>query len=184
MIRPVDTDQDAVRCADIFAPYAEGPSAFVDVAPSADEMRNTIARTRITHPWLVADERGVVVGYAYAGQHRARPGYRWSTEVSGYVDPAWHGRGVGRALYAALLDQLRRQGFHAAYAGVALPNPASVAFHEALGFTLVGVFHEVGWTAGAWRDVGWWELILDGADVRTSTAPPEPRPTFESAEAQ
>jgi L-amino acid N-acyltransferase YncA len=160
MIRAVDAERDSQRCAKIFAPYAAGPTAFVDKPPTADELRAAIERTTLTHPWLVAEDDGLVVGYAYASPHRSRPGYTFSTEVSAYVDAAWHGQGIGRALYTALLEKLREQGFHAVFAGVTLPNPASVALHEGLGFTPIGVFHEVGWKAGAWRDVGWWELIL------------------------
>jgi L-amino acid N-acyltransferase YncA len=124
MIRAVDAERDSQRCAKIFAPYAAGPTAFVDKPPTADELRAAIERTTLTHPWLVAEDDGLVVGYAYASPHRSRPGYTFSTEVSAYVDAAWHGQGIGRALYTALLEKLREQGFHAVFAGVTLPNPA------------------------------------------------------------
>ena len=84
---------------------------------------------------MALSDDGLVVGYAYAGEHRARAGYRWSVDISVYVDPAWHGRGIGRALYGELLPILRRQGFVNVYAGIGLPNPASVGLHESLGMT-------------------------------------------------
>jgi L-amino acid N-acyltransferase YncA len=160
VIRAVDVERDNQRCAEIFAPYAEGPTAFVDRAPTSGEMRAEIVRTTATHPWFVAEDDGLVIGYAYASPHRSRPGYRWSTEVSAYVDPTRHGQGIGRSLYTTLLHELAQQGYHTALAGITLPNGASVALHESLGFTPVGIYHEVGWKAGAWRDVGWWERRL------------------------
>jgi phosphinothricin acetyltransferase len=174
MIRKVDPGRDSERCAEIFAQYIDGPSVFLYEAPTVAEMRATIEQTLATHPWLVAEEDGLVVGYACGSAHRSRPAYRWSAEVSVYIDVRWHRRGAGRALYTALLVDLRERGFHAAFAGVTLPNPASVALHEAMGFTPIGVFHEVGWKSGAWRDVGWWELRLDGrsplrSDLLSST---------------
>jgi L-amino acid N-acyltransferase YncA len=174
MIRQAEPARDAARCAEILAPYADGPETFLDGAPSVTEMRTAIGRTTATHPWLVAERDGHVVGYAYAGPHRTRPAYRWAAEVSVYVDRAWTGRGVGRSLYEELLVSLRRQRLHVALAGISLPNPGSVALHEALGFTPVGVFREVGWKAGAWRSVGWWQLILGSGSNRTQ--PPEPVP--------
>ena len=124
-------------------------------------------------PWLVAtDEHGRVVGYAYAGRHRERAAYRWSVDISAYIDPAWQGRGVGRRLYDALLAILRRQGFVNAFAGITLPNPASVALHEAIGMRRVGVFERVGYKSGAWHDVAWYGMRL----VEPPDPPSEPIP--------
>ena len=106
----------------------------------------------------VVDE--TVVGYAYAGPQRTRAAYRWNVEVSVYVAHAFHRRGLGSALYRWLFDLLRRQGYCNAYAGIALPNHASVELHESLGFRPVGVYERVGYKAGAWHDVGWWGLRL------------------------
>ena len=108
------------------------------------------------HPWLVA-ERDHVVGYAYAASHGSRAAYRWSTDVSVYVDQAARGQGVGRALYRALFKVLDLQGFREAFAGITLPNGASVALHESLGFVPVGIYRQVGWKLGAWHDVGHWQ---------------------------
>jgi phosphinothricin acetyltransferase len=100
-----------------------------------------------------------VVGYAYGSPHRERAAYASSCDVAIYVDPAYARQGIGRALYAALLPILA-DTHHAAFAGIALPNEASVGLHQAMGFTLVGVYREVGWKMGAWRDVGWWQRLL------------------------
>jgi L-amino acid N-acyltransferase YncA len=100
------------------------------------------------------------VGYAYASKHRERAAYQWSVDVSIYIRPHAHRRGIGRALYTSLFRVLALQGFYHAYAGITLPNPASVGLHEALGFQPVGVYQAVGFKLGAWHDVGWWRLLL------------------------
>ncbi len=122
-------------------------------------MARRIAEYSASHAWLVAELDGTVVGYAYGSPHRTRAAYDSSCDVAVYVDPA-HGRqGVGRALYAELLERLS-ETCHAAFAGIALPNAASIGLHEAMGFTPVGVYREVGWKMGGWRDVGWWQRLL------------------------
>lgn len=173
-IRSADPDRDAAACAAIYAPSVEeNVTSFEERAPDAAELAARIARVSRTHPWLVADEGGEVVGYAYACPFQERPAYRWSAGVSVYVAAERLGRGLGRALYEELLARLRRQGFQLACAGITLPNEASVALHEGLGFTLVGINRRVGWKLGAWRDVGWWQLELVPAGNGT---PPEPLP--------
>jgi phosphinothricin acetyltransferase len=107
----------------------------------------------------VAEHDGRVTGYAYGSPHRSRAAYASSCDVAVYVDPAFARRGIGRALYGALLPRLAER-FHAAFAGIALPNDASVGLHEATGFTPVGVYREVGWKMDGWRDVGWWQRLL------------------------
>lgn len=111
-------------------------------------------------PWLAAECDGRFAGYAKAGTWRARDAYARTAEVTVYVDPPFHRRGVGRALYAELLDRLRAAGFHAAVGGVTLPNEGSVRLHESMGFTYVGTFKEVGRKFDQWHDTGWWQLIL------------------------
>lgn len=157
----VATAADAAAVAAIYAPYvAETAISFEEEPPSAEEMAARIAATLQTHPFLVYDPGDGVIGYAYAGAHAARPAYRWSCNVSAYVAPSRTRRGVGRALYGELLGIVKAQGFHAAFAGVALPNEASVGLHEAMGFRNLGTYREVGFKHGRWHDVGWWRLGL------------------------
>ena len=107
-----------------------------------------------------------MVGYAYACPHRERAAYRWAVDVSVYVAAGQRGQGIGRSLYEALFERLRRQRFQVACAGITLPNEASVGLHESLGFVPVGVNRRIGWKQGAWRDVGWWQLELAPAGRR------------------
>src|SRR3712207_347145 len=111
-------------------------------------------------PWFVACRDGRVVGYAYAGAHRARAAYRWSVDCSVYLADGERGAGTGRALYERLLPAVRDLGYVTAFAGIALPNAASVGLHTALGFTPVGTYRAVGFKAGRWHDVGWFQLPL------------------------
>ena len=128
-------------------------------APDEAEMARRIAEYGTSHAWLVAEVDGETAGYAYGSPHRTRAAYASSCDVAVYVDPARSRRGVGRALYAELLEVLG-ETYHAAFAGIALPNEASVGLHEAMGFTPVGVYREVGCKMGGWRDVGWWQRVL------------------------
>jgi L-amino acid N-acyltransferase YncA len=158
MIRGADAQGDSKACAAIYAPYVEdGPISFEERAPEAVEIAD---RMEGSLAWLVAEQGGEVVGFAYACPHRSRPAYRWSVEVSVYVAADRQGDGHGRRLYEALFADLRERGFRVACAGITLPNEASIALHEKLGFESVGVYRGIGWKAGAWRDVGWWQLAL------------------------
>jgi len=173
IIRAADPTRDAAACAEIYAPYVTGTAiSFEEVPPGADEMAARIRHVTATHPWLVADGAGPALGFAYADRHGDRAAYRWAADVAVYVALGSHRRGVGRALYAVLLRLLADAGLRRAYAGVTLPNPASVALHEALGFRPIGVYRRAGWKHGAWHDVGWWGLDL-GAEI---DPPPEPGP--------
>jgi phosphinothricin acetyltransferase len=172
-IRDADVARDAAACAAIYAPHVEGSAvSFEERAPDAAEMAARIGRYGASHAWLVAEQEGEVVAYAYATAFNERPAYRWSTSVSVYVAAESRGRGVGRALYEALFERLRKRGFHMACAGITLPNEASVALHESLGFEQSGLNRQIGWKHGAWRDVGWWQLELTPAP---KGSPPEPR---------
>jgi L-amino acid N-acyltransferase YncA len=124
----------------------------------------------------VLEEDGEVAGYAYASQHNSRAAYRWAVDVAVYVDPSRRRRGAGRRLYGALLEELRERGYRIACAGITLPNDASVGLHEALGFEPVGIYRRVGWKAGAWHDVGWWQLELTPAGVDPPAEPVTRRP--------
>lgn len=167
LIRPA-TPEDAAAIAAIYEPYVrETAITFEEDPPDADAMRQRIEATTRTYPWLVACIDNAPVGYACASPHHARASYRWSVDTAIYIAHDHHRRGVGRALYAALLPILARQGFVTAYAGATLPNPASVALHESMGFRKVAVYRNVGYKLGAWRDVIWWSLQLN---------PPPPSP--------
>lgn len=168
----VASADDAEAIAAIYAPYVlETAISFEETPPSPEEMADRIRATLAFHPFLVFAEDDVVIGYAYAGAHRAREAYRWSVDVTVYAARGLQRRGIGRALYSVLLAGLKQQGLHSAFAGIALPNAASVGLHEAMGFTPLGVYREVGFKHGAWHDVGWWRLPL-GAGLPIS----EPRP--------
>ncbi len=174
-IRDADPERDASDCAAIYAPSVEaGATSFEERAPSREEMAARIERVSATHQWLVAEVGSEVIGYAYACAHRERPAYRWATDVSVYVAEARRRHGVGRALYEGLLERLRHQRFRVACAGITLPNDASVQLHESLGFRAVGVYRGIGWKAGAWRDVGWWQLELLPGGSEPPLEPLEP----------
>lgn len=176
LIRHAQTTRDAQACADIYAPFVRDSAvSFENEPPSAAEFAARIARLSATHAWLVAEDAdGRVVGFAYGCPHRERAAYRWATEVSVYIDARAHGQGVGRALYTALFDLLGRQGYRIACAGIALPNEASLGLHRAFGFEPIGVYRGIGWKAGAWRDVSWWQLRLGPQNDGETPAEPGP----------
>ncbi|MCW2575401.1 MAG: Phosphinothricin N-acetyltransferase [Modestobacter sp.] len=163
---------DAAGIAAVHQPYVtDSVASFETVAPDAAELAQRMtAAPRL--PWLVACRDGAVVGYSYAGRHRGRAAYRWAVDCSVYLAAAEQGAGTGRVLYERLLPELSELGYVAAFAGIALPNPASVGLHTALGFTPVGTYRAVGFTAGRWHDVGWWQLPLQTPPEH----PEEPRP--------
>ena len=157
---------DAPAITEIYAPIvAHTTISFELEPPTVDEMGRRISSTLETLPWLVAvDDDDRVRGYAYAGRHRERPAYQWAVDVTAYVHKHARGQGVGRALYAELFAVLVDLGYCQAFAGIALPNAASVALHESVGFEAVGVYLRVGFKHGAWRDVGWWQKALQVID--------------------
>jgi len=153
--------EDASAIADIYAPFVtDSIVSFETEPPAAGEIAQRIEKTLRTHPWLVAVSDGQILGYAYGGAFRTRAAYRWSCEVSAYVGGNAQRLGIGRALYARLLQVLREQNFATALAGITLPNAPSVAFHESFGFAPIGVFRGVGHKFGAWHDVGWYGMAL------------------------
>ncbi|MDT4918251.1 MAG: hypothetical protein QOH89_2951 [Pseudonocardiales bacterium] len=151
---------DATAIAAIYAAQVDGGYAtFETEPPSAGEFgRRMISRPRL--PWLVADDGSAVIGFAYAARHRERAAYRWSADVSVYLAADVVRQGIGRALYTELLPMVAGLGYASAFAGIALPNEASVRLHESFGFTPVGVYRDVGFKCGEWRDVGWWQCRL------------------------
>jgi len=165
----VATAADAAPLCAIYAPIVRDTAiTFETEPPAVEKIERRIAETLPLFPWLIAEQNGLVVGTAYASAHRERPAYRWSVNTSVYLAPEARGSGVGRALYVKLLGILSEQGFHSAFAGIAMPNDASVGLHKAMGFEPVGTYKEVGFKHGQWRDVSWWRLGL-------SVAPADPK---------
>ncbi|HET9138310.1 GNAT family N-acetyltransferase [Actinophytocola sp.] len=164
MIRDA-TDRDAGACAAIYAPYVTGTAiTFETEPPSPAQMAERIAAAARTHAWVVLEDSGQVVGYAYGGPFKTRPAYRWSCEVSVYLEPGRRRTGAGSALYRALFDRLATRGFRTAVAGMTLPNEASVGLHRALGFEPVGTYRRIGWKHGAWHDVAWTQRAIAAGD--------------------
>lgn len=150
------TSDDAASLLEIYRPYVEGTAvSFETEVPAVDAFAARITKALDGWAWLVAEEDGQCVGYAYGSAHRERAAYRWSTETSAYVRPGWQGRGLGRVLYQALFERLAERGYCNALAVVVVPNDASVALHRAVGFEPVGVFKRGGHKFGAWHDVMW-----------------------------
>ena len=160
------TPQDAEAIAAIYAPIvAHTAISFELEPPSVDEMRSRIVSTLQRLPWLVSVAAdGRVDGYVYAGRHRERPAYQWSVDTTAYVREDSRGKGIGKRLYGRLFEELTTLGYYQAFAGIALPNAASIGLHEAMGFEPLGVYRKVGFKMGAWRDVGWWQKSLRQSD--------------------
>jgi phosphinothricin acetyltransferase len=166
-------ESDAEQIAAIYAPYVRDTAISFEVTPpTATEMGDRIRSLTAMYPWLVCPDADAVLGYAYASRHRERAAYLWSVDVSVYVRADAHRRGIGRALYSALLQIVAAQGFCNAYGGITLPNASSVGLHESMGFKPVGVYRAVGYKLGAWHDVGWWELALTDRPANPLTPQP------------
>jgi L-amino acid N-acyltransferase YncA len=170
-VRPASA-QDAAACAAIYAPYVTDTAiSFETDPPSPAEMADRISAASRGHAWLVLEDEGRVVGYAYGARFHRRGAYRWACEVSVYLELGRRRTGGGRALYEALLERLTERGFRVAVAGMTLPNDASVGLHRAMGFEPVGTYRRIGFKHGSWHDVAWTQRILaTGVDP-----PPEPR---------
>ena len=165
------TVDDAAACARIYEPYVRDTVASFELEPpTAAEVAGRIAAALARHAWLVLEDDGRVVGYAYGSTFNARAAYDWTTSVSVYTEPGRRRTGAGRALYTALLDRLAARGYRTALAGIALPNDASVGLHTAMGFELVGTYRRVGWKLGRWNDVARYQRTLGDP---TDDAPPE-----------
>ncbi|MGY1849768.1 N-acetyltransferase family protein [Blastococcus sp. SYSU DS1021] len=159
------TPADAAACAAIYAPYVTGTAITFELEPPTPaQMAERIAAARRAHAWLVLEDDGAVVGYAYAGPYKERAAYRWSCEVSVYLDGGRRRRGGGRALYEALFERLAARGFRTAIAGMTLPNEPSEGLHTAMGFEPIGTYRRIGFKHGRWRDVLWAQRPLGAYD--------------------
>jgi phosphinothricin acetyltransferase len=165
--------RDAPAIAEIYAPIVANTwISFEETVPDESEMKRRIEKAKDVLPFLCAERDGTVAGYAYASPHRERASYRWSVDVSVYVGDGYRRVGVARRLYASLLAIASAQGYRNAFAGIALPNEASVGFHHRMGFSDVGIYRNVGFKLGAWHDTIWMQRVLN----EPSATPSEPRP--------
>ena len=152
---------DAAGCAAVYAPYVVDSTASFELEPpDAATMATRIEEAQERHAWLVLVEGPRVVGYAYAGPWRSRPAYRFSCEVSVYLDSGRRGAGGGRLLYSHLLSRVTALGYRTVVAGMTEPNPSSAALHRSMGFTHVGTLQAIGYKFGAWHDVSLFTLHL------------------------
>ncbi len=166
---------DAAPIQAIYAPIVRDTFISFEVdPPSVGEIERRIAKTLAKHPWLVCEDGDGIAGYAYASEHRDRLAYQWSVDVSCYVHERARRRGIASRLYGALFRILERQGFTNAFAGIALPNEASVGMHAAVGFVTVGTYVNVGFKSGEWRDVVWMQRPLATPAAMPSTPVPFP----------
>jgi phosphinothricin acetyltransferase len=153
--------KDAPQIADLYRPFVIGtPISFEATAPDNEEMASRIVTVTARYPWLVCEVDGQIAGYAYASQHRVRFHYQWSIDCSVYVDEGFRKMGIATALYTSLLTIVQAQGYVCAFAGITLPNEASVGFHESVGFEKLGVYNNVGFKLDRWHSVGWWQMEL------------------------
>lgn len=155
------TATDAAPIAAIYNHHVRDTIVTFEEQPVADdEMARRITETTTEYPWLVSEIGGFIAGYAYASSWKRRSAYRFSAESTIYMAAPFVGRGMASGLYGALIAEMRARGLHCAIAGISLPNAASIALHEKLGFKAIGLLREIGWKFGQWVDVGYWELVL------------------------
>ncbi len=155
-------EKDADGILAIYAPYIENTSyTFETEVLSTEAFAQRINTYLINWPWLVYEINGTIAGYAYATRYRERTAYQWCTESSVYIHNDYQRSGIARALYTALFEILKRQGFRNVYAVINLPNDKSVRFHEGCGFTWFATYEKVGYKLGKWKDVGWWKLSIN-----------------------
>ena len=161
MIR-IATKDDAAGMLDIYTPFIlnSGITQETEV-PSVKEFQQRIISNLAERPWLVCEIDRTIAGYAYAGKHRDRRGYQWCTEPSVYISEKFYGLGIANALYTALFDILKLQGYVNAYAVITLPNDRSIAFHKKFGFGYLTTYKKIGYKLGQWHDVGWMQYEIN-----------------------
>lgn len=153
---------DAKRLIEIYAYYVTDTTvSFETEVPTVENFENRIKQTTASYPYIVMEDEGKIIGYAYASRYRSRKAFDWSVELSVYVDRPNQKQGIGAILYKKLLEMLKQQGIATAYACLAYPNPGSEAFHKKLGFDFVGIFHQSGYKFESWQDTCWFELKLN-----------------------
>ena len=160
--------QDAARILEIYAWYVEHTAiSFEYDVPSLEEFTARIEKTLLRYPYLVIEEEGKILGYAYAGPFKTRAAYDWDCEMSIYIDRHEHGRGLGRKIYCSLEEELGRMGIQNLYACIGFPEEEdeyltrdSVRFHERMGYVITGTYHKCGYKFGRWYDMVWMEKII------------------------
>jgi len=153
--------EDTAAILAIYAHYVEHTAvSFEETVPSEAEFQQRILAVLQQAPWLVFEVDNTIVAYAYSSGHRGRPAYRYTRELSVYVNEEFQGKGIAAALYTTLLALLKAQGYANTVIGIALPNDRSIQFHEKMGYRQVGIYHNIGFKHGAYRDVGWWEMAI------------------------
>ena len=166
----VATAADAAPILDIYGPYVENTSyTFETEVPTIESFKERVNTYLESWPWLVCEVDEVIAGYAYGAKHRERVAYQWSIESSVYIHDDYQRIGVARALYTALIDILKLQGFRNLYAVINLPNDKSVTFHEKLGFEYFATYKNVGYKLHKWKNVGWWHLQLNEYSIEPET---------------
>ena len=155
------TPDDAKAICDIYNHYVLNTIiTFEDAPVSIEEMRDRITEITPSLPWLVSEEQGAIIGFAYANKWKIRSAYRFCVESTIYLTTHMKSRGIGSRLYESLIAELRSRPLHSVIGGIALPNPESIALHEKMGYEKVAHFKEVGWKFDQWIDVGYWQLVL------------------------
>jgi len=163
------TTSDARAILDIYAQHVlKSFCTFESEVPAINEVKERIKKCIELRPWLVCVIDGLLVGYVYASSHRERVAYQWSCESSVYTHSDFSGAGIGQQLYKTLFDILKMQGYRNVYAGITLPNEASIKLHEKIGFTHLATYENVGYKLGEWKNVGWWKLRLNDYDPNPS----------------
>ena len=158
----VATKDDAAGMLEIYAPFILDSGITQETElPSLEDFQQRIISNLEERPWLVCEINSEIAGYAYAGKHRDRKGYQWCTEPSVYISEKYFGVGVANALYAALFDILKIQGYVNAYAVITLPNERSIAFHKKFGFEYLTTYKKIGYKLGQWHDVGWMQYEIN-----------------------
>lgn len=155
------TQADVSGMLKIYAPIVEQTTtSFEYQVPTEGEFWQRVSKVLEESAWLVCLHNDTVVGYAYASAHRGRSAYQWNREMSVYVDADFRGRSIATALYTTLFELIKKQGYTNALIGITLPNEPSVAFHEKMGFELIGIYRDVGFKKGKYHSVGWWQLKI------------------------
>ncbi|MHA7111544.1 N-acetyltransferase family protein [Sunxiuqinia elliptica] len=154
--------EDAPEILEIYKPFITDTAVtFEEEVPTVEELKKRIKAILLQDPFLVCEYKRQVVGYAYASSYRSRAAYRWNRETSVYIHPQFRRKNIARHLYNTLIGIAKMQGYVQLYGVITLPNPGSVALHEAFGFKQLTVYHKVGFKLEQWHDVGWWMLTLE-----------------------